>query len=881
MVSNFNDQIENFLNRNNYYREPLTKIINNMIDKCRYLNNESIERHNFGIKSIKLNNIPNNNEDELYKILENNDQKSIIELLWGDVQLGKRIHACIIMWISLYIYKLPVLYIFRNLKIDMLQLSNDIQGIDEFSFNSQFIKVFFEEYPNLKDDFKDFKLPNIRIIDDNIINNYDSLDAYGTKHIDCCLMNYKQLERINNKFNEYLYKNIELVNICIIVDESDLMAPTSSNDESCNTDYTDATKTEQLLAKIYKKCRYNLLITGTAHSLLYNVTTKISKNDSILVKISKVHKMIRTKEYYGLFNKKINFEFVDEWWSNLEEEIKYNIIDDYNKNIKSIINKLEESDSKYNSLLISEERIKNNHTDLSRHIMKDFKNLFIIIYNGDNLVIYIPKKYLKIIIKLAEEEERLKNEINNDNKKIDSEYNYYYFKINTKKYNIKQIYKLISILFNDYEINNRTCITITGKYGERGYSFVSDDYNRYSFHLTDQYYVSHSSYNCTTISQKLRLQGKYNDDELKKSTMKLTLWTIPKLKEILDDFFIKFIEKVEKKIMDCINWNEIKNLVEDNLNEDSTFIKNINYLDTSKKMKNIKKNNNKNIKPIITELTDNNNNREIINEIKELDIRDFMKEYGKNEKKYNKIKLIFDNNFFNLIDEFNNKVNNKGKPKKNEDKYKNKDFIKIRDYFIKNIYNLMKICSIENYYNRDKFDKNIYDWIKKIKNKIFYDKISKKNYKIIIFDNKEEYNNYNNNYDEYKIESNIFYTHFDIKNNKKYILNLVYDTNNNLYLFIRYLYLNYNFDDKLNIDKSELKFSDYINPKKIPYKILNNKIKFSIVKPLYHNLPNEYNLYYETLDNKIFNFKKDNKQIKIITPNNPVIINNYSINVYI
>ena len=36
-----------------------------------------------------------------------------------------------------------------------------------------------------------------------------------------------------------------------------------------------------------------------------------------------------------------------------------------------------------------------------------------------------------------------------------------------------------------------TVITITGKYGERGYSFTSDDYDKYQFHLTDQYFPCH------------------------------------------------------------------------------------------------------------------------------------------------------------------------------------------------------------------------------------------------------------------------------------------------------------------------------------------------------------------------------------------------------
>ena len=55
------------------------------------------------------------------------------------------------------------------------------------------------------------------------------------------------------------------------------------------------------------------------------------------------------------------------------------------------------------------------------------------------------------------------------------------------------IYKIISMFFqNTEELKVKTVVTITGKYGERGYSFVSDDYKKYTFHLTDQYFLSHS-----------------------------------------------------------------------------------------------------------------------------------------------------------------------------------------------------------------------------------------------------------------------------------------------------------------------------------------------------------------------------------------------------
>lgn len=369
-----------FKTKSEIFKKPIEKIINIMLNKCRYINGQSLERHNWGDNPIKLKNIPKNinlpsfEEDLLNALnLEEND-KSIIELLWGDIQLGKRIQACIIMWISVHILKRPVLYIFRNLTIDQKQLQDDIVGTENYNFNIQFIKNLFEEFNNElqeyckgsnNDFWKDYKLPELKDINSNdIINKLSNKDAINSTDIFCCLMNYVQLEKINKKFSEYIYYNHELVNITILVDESDLMSPTSSNDRSNANDKKDSTACEILLAKIYKKVKYALHITGTAHSLLYNITTRLSDHTDIQIKISKVHKMKRCDDYYGLFNDSIHFNttLIEPWWDyqdteNHKKKTCYDIIEDYNINIKRIITKiLERPIIKYNSLLISEEK---------------------------------------------------------------------------------------------------------------------------------------------------------------------------------------------------------------------------------------------------------------------------------------------------------------------------------------------------------------------------------------------------------------------------------------------------------------------------------------------------------------------------------------------
>ena len=619
------DKIDTFYKkRNEIYKKPLEKIINFMLSKCKYRNGESLERHNWGENPIRLQYVPDDInspsfEEDLLNALDLKDnEKSIVELLWGDIQLGKRLQACIIMWISVYILKRPVLYIFRNLTIDQKQLQDDITGTENNNFNIKYIKNLFEEFNDELQEYfkeptveywKDFKLPRLNDINSNDsiskLCNKDAMDA----HIFCCLMNHTQLEKINKKFSEYIYYNHELVNITVLVDESDLMSPTSSNDRNNNNDEKDSTKCEILIAKIYKKVKYALHITGTAHSLLYNITTRLSDHTDILIKISKVHKMKRINDYFGLFNNSINFNttLVESWWDyqdpeNHKKKNCYDIVKDYNINIKKIIEELLKRPTiKYNSLLISEEKIRANQFLLVDKIVKDFPNLFIVIYHGNCLRLYLSQNYEKEIKFWS------KSDSNNSSttlwqsggiygSSIDTEKSeklpnkYCYFDINTKIFNIKCVYKLLRILFekSDTPILCKTIITITGKYGERGYSFTSDDYDNYSLHLTDQYFVSHASFNCTDISQRLRLQGKYNDLELINGSMKLTLWTNPKLQDIIQNFYVKFIKKIEKNIMKYENWEGIKELLESIIdNGNLKFGKYMKYIDVSKKRKNL------------------------------------------------------------------------------------------------------------------------------------------------------------------------------------------------------------------------------------------------------------------------------------------------------
>jgi hypothetical protein len=613
MANKLLEKIENFYKTNIAFKAPLKQIIKKMLENCKYVNEESLERHNFGEHPVRLKDIPKDDKSEkkLLKALEiNNEDKidsSIIELLWGDIQLGKRVHACIIMWVSVYILERPVMYIFRNLKIDQKQLQDDIMGTDEYNFNIQYIKNIFSDFvgknENINENhWKRFKLPELKDIGTSgVLEKLSDKDSINPNDIFCCLMNHIQLDKINKKINEYICYNKELLNITLIVDESDLYSPTGSNDNEknkINKDLSDSTKCEQLLSKIYKKVKYVLHVTGTSHSLLYNTTTTLSEDTSIQIPISKVHKMKRSDNYYGFFNDKINFNTTEitDWWNDKTKT--YTIEEDYKINIKKIIQQiLNKSQNIYHSFLISEEKIREKHLLLAHTILTDFTDLFIIMFNGTNLKLYLPKKHESKIKYWSQKDsdscktgKRLFDSGgiygSSFNKSESSKLpnNYCYFTIDTKKFNIKQIYKILAMFFKEeLDIKFRTVITITGKYGERGYSFTSDDYNKYQFHLTDQYFPCHvKNKNCTDISQRLRLQGKYD------KTSELTLWTSTELKDIIENFYIPFIKVIESDIMSCENWSDIKNLVEDIIGDGFIkFVKYFKYIDVQKKRKNI------------------------------------------------------------------------------------------------------------------------------------------------------------------------------------------------------------------------------------------------------------------------------------------------------
>jgi hypothetical protein len=568
---------------------------NNEYDKAHYHNWDCNPKEISQIKNIKNTEYNENNDIELTTLLGNHSSPNI-ECVKGDVQLGKRLHACIMMWMSIYIYKRPVLYLFRPLNIDKEQLQDDIDGTQPWNFNMEWVKNKFNksmEYDDSNTTYTDYELPPLTDIKlKNVANKLsDKVTISKHKKIYMALMNPTDLETLNRKFHEYILEYCAKVNITLIIDESDLLSPTAENSNNISEKDTKNSKSERLISRLVNKVAHTIHITGTAHSFFWNFTTALSEEKKTIIPVEKVFVMNRHKNYFGFMKKNITLSpnnehlpIISEWWSKgrgVSKENKYDVMKDYNLNIKKIINSIVKRQNIYNSFLISEEKIQNNQIKIADKIIKDFHSLFCVVFHGKKgknglptgLRLYFPKKIDNLVIEkelqqVVISEKRLdkygglKGTPTSDiDKDYYDDYKYYDIDMKSKMFNIKMVYKVLAMLFKKIK-SNKTIITITGKYGERGYSFTSDYYkkdNEYVLHLTDQYFVSHSSYNCTDIFQRGRIQGKYSDKP------NLIFWTTKELVKIIDKY-VDFLTKIEHKIMSLPRGHYyIRNLCELNL----------------------------------------------------------------------------------------------------------------------------------------------------------------------------------------------------------------------------------------------------------------------------------------------------------------------------
>ena len=200
-------------------KKPIDKMITKMLESSKYIDGSTLiydenneyefdkdHYHNWDCNPVKIEQIKNikNNEYNEINDIELTDllgkySSPNIECVKGDVQLGKRVHACIMMWMSIYIYERPVLYLFRPLNIDKEQLQDDIEGTAPWNFNMEWIKDKFnksKDFDESSTKYTEYELPPLTDIKlKNIANKLsDKITISKHKKIYMALMNPTDLE---------------------------------------------------------------------------------------------------------------------------------------------------------------------------------------------------------------------------------------------------------------------------------------------------------------------------------------------------------------------------------------------------------------------------------------------------------------------------------------------------------------------------------------------------------------------------------------------------------------------------------------------------------------------------------------------------------------
>jgi hypothetical protein len=542
------------------------------------------------ILSKFLNNIEFTTNTNVHKFLIEQFQKreekfANFSLIIGDVQVGKTESVLVTIWILIFHIKKKVLLCFQNLNQDEEQFLKRIE-----SFNKT-IKNIIDDYNHenlemdnhLKDEMQNFFILEHEPMK---LKNWKKNQHAKKPNFTTCLLNNIQTDIEDlNILSDY---------VCII-DEFDIVSPSGNNFKLKKNKKT--TKIEQNISQIIKNVYFTIGITATPLTLLPNRVTELNKNidyDYIDWYFTG-GVVLKPKENYMGIDKCEFIEYPREFFKDsdsdsdiweLERDNFYSsessysednididdiylksIKDDFPqhyKNYKFIIkNIIENNERDYRSIIIADYHNTVNHENLANYIIESIKKIFIIINNGEEIKFYFPKKYFKYIEKSIISENNKDNKskydiiLNNTKKKIKhGDFNYFLYTYNKKgNVDINFIYELLSILTKKTQ-KKIYCLTIAGKLAGRGFSYVSNNFNNYQFHLTDQIILKLK----TTFAsqyQSCRVFGKYHD--YKKNY--ITIHTISEIKYVLDAIKELNIE-IKHHVPLMNNEKEIKNFCE-------------------------------------------------------------------------------------------------------------------------------------------------------------------------------------------------------------------------------------------------------------------------------------------------------------------------------
>jgi len=559
--------------------------ISSEINKYR----EELKKQKPDIKNKALNTAISTKICDLISKMTNYD----VDIIYGLVQSGKRFSSYCTAWIENIINRRNVIWIVRNFLVDQAQIVDDLNGNKPYDFNYKFIRAIFQKEIDTgnteidKKDYNQYTLKSPEVINKECLKKLSShphiLVNPGHNYI--IKGRYEDLQKLEKILTKILIETEKKVDIALIVDEADQNAPTGYNNGKSKPKNEESLRSINI-AKIGNMCGNTTFYTGTIQWFYSNYKTQINKELQIRLSINNIFVMKIHKDYCGLMNDKVQIKTgiqdsfkINTWWNH---DNKYDIEKDYQINIKKIITHIKSRlNQPYSSLAILEQKEHIEHTKLCNLIMKDFSHVFVIIFRGHvssqdpGLELYFNEKWDNInmeacLIEAVADDNKLNYSdgiVSGKARTLEGSQYTKYFKINTKTTgaDIKNIYRVISKIIKNKNLGiHPTIITCTGVYGNRGYSFTSNDYGKYRLHLTDQYSVFHTKLDAVNVLQKLRLQGKYVDN-----CDSLTLWTNEPSKDfieksishlkVLRETWIKFMhindsgkrnEKIEKFMKD-------------------------------------------------------------------------------------------------------------------------------------------------------------------------------------------------------------------------------------------------------------------------------------------------------------------------------------------
>src|SRR3989338_794024 len=406
------------------------------------------------------------------------------EIIVSGVQTGKTAEMLAYCWRAIYSNYGSVIFIVRNVKADEKQLLERI-----YQFNDKMKKL-----EKLEETFGNLKLRSIQVASSTDAELKEAIRK--GRYIITALCNASQIGKLNNIIDES-----HRFNICI--DELDFSIKSSELRNLLPS------ALEVPLRELKKKASHMIGATATPFAV-YSSDREFDK----------VHILSPTSNYKGI------------------ESIHHHSIIDNNDtaHFKVYRDFLERSygDERPGIILDVCSKKKVHHHNLRTQLSKWYSKLCVISYNGDGIIVSLPKERRSVVPSFSEimKESFLEFTVKDDE---------YIFEN-------ASICEVLQCLKDDLNYTYTHISIISGHLASRGISFVSSDYK---WHLTDQILLPSRKPHGEGLLQSMRIFGKYNDDQ------KLRLFCSNKTWSYIKNQY-KILEKLTTSLNNISGKDEIK-----------------------------------------------------------------------------------------------------------------------------------------------------------------------------------------------------------------------------------------------------------------------------------------------------------------------------------